>query len=275
MPLDHRLAVCSWSLLPDTPAQLLTALRETGLSSVQLALSPVVRDPAWAEAFVRLREAGIEIVSGMIETKGEDYSTLESIRHTGGLVPDEHWEINFAHIRDVASLAADQGLDLLTMHAGFLPEDSADPLHAVMIERLQAVADLLQRRGITLALETGQECAAALAAFLDRLGRGNVGVNFDPANMILYGQGDPVAAVEELAPRIRQLHIKDALPSDHPGQFGREMRVGRGAVDWPDFLAAARRIPRKVRLVIEREAGEDRIGDVRRAASTMDELLRG
>jgi len=273
MPLDSRLAVCSWSLRPASPAGLLTALRAAGVTSVQLALSPLIRDPAWSETFGLLRAEGIEVVSGMIEAKGEDYSSLESIRRTGGLVPDEHWDVNFAHIRDVASLAANHGLTLVTMHAGFLPERPEDPLHGVMLQRLRAVADLLQRRGITLALETGQERASVLVAFLDALDRPDVGVNFDPANMILYGQGDPVAAVGELALRIRQIHVKDALPSAQPNSFGREVGVGRGAVDWIAFLDAAKRIPREIRLVIEREAGEDRVGDVSRAVRFISGLL--
>jgi sugar phosphate isomerase/epimerase len=87
-------------------------------------------------------------------------------------------------------------------------------------------------------------------------------VNFDPANMILYGMGDPVEAIRLLARHVRQVHVKDALPAPRPGVWGCEMPVGRGAVDWEAFLAAALGISPPIALVIEREAGEDRLRDI-------------
>ena len=80
------------------------------------------------------------------------------------------------------------------------------------------------------------------------------GVNFDPANMILYGMGDPVAALRALEPHVRQVHVKDALPSATPGEWGSEVRAGTGRVDWPAFFAIARELG--VAFLIEREAGE-------------------
>ena len=104
-------------------------------------------------------------------------------------------------------------------------------------------------------------------------------MNFDPANMILYGMGDPVAAVRALAPRIRQVHIKDALPAEVPGTWGREVRVGDGRVSWREFLqavrdanAAAGRDREDIDLVIEREAGAARAGDVAHARDLLASL---
>ena len=119
--------------------------------------------------------------------------------------------------------------------------------------------------GARIAFETGQESADTLSHALDLLGDDTIGVNFDPANMILYGMGDPVAAVARLAPRIAQVHIKDATPSATPGTWGSEVRVGTGAVNWNLFLAALKSVPSTVRLAVEREAGDDRIGDIRAA----------
>jgi L-ribulose-5-phosphate 3-epimerase len=97
-------------------------------------------------------------------------------------------------------------------------------------------------------------------------------VNFDPANMILYGMGDPVDAVRTLAPRIAQVHVKDALPTRVPGTWGSEVRVGSGAVDWTAFVAALATIPATVRLAVEREAGSDRVGDIRAALDLLRAL---
>ena len=90
-------------------------------------------------------------------------------------------------------------------------------------------------------------------------------MNFDPANMILYAMGDPVEAVKKLAPHIMQIHIKDAVPAETPGSWGSEVPAGTGAVDWDAFFVAVESVPRQVDAIIEREAGDARIEDVRTA----------
>jgi len=259
-----RLGVCSWSLRPANPEELAAKVRACGLRAVQLALEPLREARAWepGQTAAILAAAGISIASGMMACRGEDYSTLESIRRTGGLRPDQHWEANLAAARDNAAIARGLGLTLVTLHAGFLPEDPADPERGVMIDRLRRVADIFGEAGISVGLETGQETAETLAAFLDELNHPGVGVNFDPANMVLYGKGDPIEALARLAPRVVQVHIKDALPTQTPGTWGREVPAGTGAVDWEAFFRVLGSLPRRVGLMIEREAGEDRTADI-------------
>lgn len=257
--MSRRIGVCSWSLQPKSPQDLLQSLAATGLRAVQLALDPI-RTGAWNEAETRSALKGIEVLSGMMGTKGEDYSTPDSIRRTGGVRPDATWPDNLAAAKANAALAHRLGITLVTFHAGFLPHDHNDPERARMISRLREIADIFAHSGIRIALETGQESADTLLEVLHDLP--TVGVNFDPANIILYGMGDPVGAVKKLSPRIVQFHIKDALPAKHPGQWGEEVVVGTGAggVRWPDFFRAAAAIPGN--FIIEREAGNNRIGDI-------------
>lgn len=269
------IAVCSWSLRPEDPQGLVASLRRVGIDSVQLALCPLVDDPdRWRDVVSLLRDAGVEIVSGMMATRGEDYSSLEAIARTGGLRQDDRWPDNRRLAERVAAIAGDASIDLVTFHAGFMPEPDeldadATRLRAAMIERLRHVADCFADRGVAVALETGQESAETLIAFLDLLDRPHVGVNFDPANMILYGKGDPVEAARTLAPRIAQVHVKDALPTDVPGTWGREMPVGQGAVPWPAFLDVVTSLEPRPALVIEREAGQDRTDDILAARSLL------
>lgn len=273
------LAVCSWSLRPESPADLVEKVRACGLSAVQLALEPV-RTWQWRpdETGSLLRTSGIRAVSGMLATKDEDYSTLESIKATGGLRPDQHWEANLRAADGCAIFAARYAIPLVTFHAGFLPHDPADPERARMIERLRAIADVFAARGVSLALETGQEDADTLSAVLDELNSGlaekaRIGVNFDPANMILYGMGDPIAALNKLMPHVRQIHIKDAVPATKPGTWGEEKRMGDGAVDWPAFMAVLKKASYTGPLVIEREAGESRVEDVAHAVGLLRSFL--
>ena len=89
---------------------------------------------------------------------------------------------------------------------------------------------------MTLGLETGQESGPALKAFLEHLGEPNVAVNFDPANMILYENGDPIEALRLVGPWVRGCHLKDAVATQVPGTWGEEVALGSGEVDWPAFF---------------------------------------
>ena len=267
-----RLGVCSWSLQPTSPDDLARKVRECGLRRVQLALGPL-HSGQWEEraTLEALHEHGIEIVSGMLSTQGEDYTTLATIRETGGLRPDRCWQHNLEAARAEAALARRLGLSLVTFHAGFLPEEHGDPERAKLIDRLRQVCDIFQEQRVRLGFETGQETAATLAEVLRELDHPAAGVNFDPANMILYGMGEPVAALKLLRDHVRQVHVKDALPTRRPGTWGEEVPVGQGAVDWTGFLAIVRELG--VDLMIEREAGGERTGDIRAARELVERHL--
>ncbi|HMO25271.1 MAG TPA: sugar phosphate isomerase/epimerase family protein [Tepidisphaeraceae bacterium] len=264
--MSDRLAVCSWSLQPESGADLIAKVRQTGLSRVQLHLDPIAEaKPGWERAPQELRDAGIEVVSGMVACVGEDYSTIEAIHRTGGVVPDATWPATRERMRKSAALVQTLGISLVTFHAGFIPPDASDPVYGVVRDRINQCANLFKSVEATIALETGQEAATTLDGFLRALGRGDVGVNFDPANMLLYGSGDPIAALQLLLPHIRQVHLKDALPSDRPGAWGEEVPLGRGKVDWPAFFATLHHAGYNGNLVIEREAGSQRITDIHTA----------
>jgi len=267
--------VCSWSLQPANPRDLVAKLQTTGVERIQLALDPL-RESAdvWGETASLCREQGIGIVSGMFGCAGEDYTTLESIRRTGGIAPDATWTENLKNIRLAAQLAADLGLGLVTFHAGFLPHQESDPGFAKMLERLRTLAGVFQERNMVLGLETGQETAPVLLGLLRKLDRPNVGVNFDPANMILYDKGNPIEALRLLGPWVRQVHIKDARRTRTPGLWGQEVPVGTGEVDWPAFFATLRELNFAGDCVIEREAGNQRAEDIRAAKAAVERALR-
>ena len=270
--LSSRLAVCSWSLQPTSPPDLIDKLHATGIHRVQLALDPLRDAPAWAEAPSLLKQSGITIVSGMFGCVGEDYSTLDTIRRTGGIAPDETWDQNLSNIQKTASLARDLGLKLVTFHAGFLPHDERDPAFPRMLERLRKVADIFAAGDMVLGLETGQETAPVLLQLLTKLARGNVGVNFDPANMILYDKGNPLEALRTLGAWIRQIHIKDAVRTKQPGTWGEEVPAGHGQVDWRAFFRILDELKFSGDCVIEREAGTQRVEDIRVAKKMVESL---
>ena len=139
--------------------------------------------------------------------------------------------------------------------------------------RVREVAAIFAGHGVDLLMETGQEPAEELRSFLEDLNAANVHVNFDPANMILYGAGDPIEAVRVLREHIRHVHVKDATASARPGvDWGEEVPFGSGQVGASRFLAALKEIGYAGPLAIEREAGIDRMGD---AAKAIELLQRG
>jgi sugar phosphate isomerase/epimerase len=197
----------------------------------------------------------------MIAFPQEDYSTLESIKETGGIAPDEYWEQNRKLFTDAVRITSQLGVKYVSMHAGFIDtsrEEYAGKFH----ERIRQLADVAAEKEIILLMETGQESAEELWEFLQELNHPFVGVNFDPANMILYNKDEPCEAVRALAPWIKHTHIKDAIRTREPGRWGMEVPWGEGQVGADNFLKTLREIGYEGTLAIEREWGDDRLGDI-------------
>ena len=272
--LLSRIAVCGWSLQAPDPATLVQRMRAAGFSRVQLDLDPFREQPeVWNAAPQLFADHGITAVSGMFRTVGEVYSTLETIRITGGIVPDATWKQNLANARITARNAERLGLKFVMFHAGFLPHDTSDPSFDKLAGRVRTIARIFADHGLTLGCETGQETAESLRNFLEALDEPNVAVNFDPANMLLYGNGDPIEAVRLVGRWVRGVHMKDARVTDVPGTWGTELPVGRGQVDWPAFLKALEEIGFEGWLCFEREADNQRIEDLRAGREFIERLL--
>lgn len=197
----------------------------------------------------------------MMTTVGEDYSSLESIKATGGIRPDEHWEENQSNARRNAKIAHDLGIDLVTFHAGYIPEERSNE-RQTMIDRIKVIAEIFGGNGIRVGLETGQERAESLLDVLADPAMSGVGVNFDPANMILYNMGDPAEALELLQNHLVQVHMKDAIATRTHGTWGSEVPAGQGDVDWGHYFQFIQSLKKDLNIVIEREAGDCRIDDI-------------
>jgi sugar phosphate isomerase/epimerase len=243
------------------------AVQDLGLRHVHLAVGPALGDDG-SRYLDAVRAQDWMITSTMIDFPQEDYSTLDTIKVTGGVVPDSHWAQNRDRFLKAVDLTSQLGVKYLSMHAGFI--DESDETQAEkMTERIRWLADAAQDRGVMLLLETGQETARELLHFLEELDHNSVGVNFDPANMILYGKGNPIEAVRVLSSWIRHLHIKDAVRATRAGTWGSEVPWGDGQVGVAAFLGVLDEVGFDGAMAIEREAGDDRIGDIRLAVQRL------
>ncbi len=274
----EQMGVCSWSLQAAGPKELAEKANALGLKKVQLGLTPHRGDPGALDGVQELLAAsGITIVSGMYSTVGEDYTTPETIRKTGGVVPDEHWEENLQLAHATAAVAKTMGITGTNAHAGFLPHDTADPNFDKLCGRVVTLAEVFGASGVTLLLETGQESASTLLAFLGELkkrGVNNVAINFDPANMILYDMDNPIEALRLLAPHVKQVHVKDAKRTKVKGQWGEEVVVGTGEVDWVAFVRILAESDFGGGYIFEREAGGDRVGDIKKGIAALTAAMK-
>ena len=274
VPAD-RIGVCSWSWRKSL-VEVAAAMEKAGVKGIHLALGPFIAPDerhgaaeskeTWEFVKSQVKSGKWKLMSTMVGTIGEDYSTLETIKKTGGIVPDATWEGNKKIVTEGAKLTKELGCKYMSLHAGFL--DESDPkAFATYVERVSWMRDEAKKYGVTILLESGQETAEDLVKFLEKVP--GVYVNFDPANMILYGKGEPREAVKLLAPWIRQVHVKDALFTEKPGTWGTEVPWGDGAVGARAFIAELEKAGYKGNYVIEREAGNNRAAEIGLAAERL------
>jgi len=255
------IGVCSWSVNNDLA--LLNQLRsKTGVDRTHLSLNPALDGQVGYAA--RFTDAGWTISATMVGFPQEDYTTLEAIKRTGGIVPEAVWPQNKQRVLKAIEMTRQLGVPYLEFHVGFI--DAADKAaFARLTEKIKQLADVAASQNVVLLMETGQETAATLRAFIETVNHPAVAINFDPGNMILYGQGDPVDAVGILGRWIRHVHIKDATPTKTAGQWGMETAWGEGRVNADAFLTALKKTGFRGTLSIEREAGANRTNDIESA----------
>jgi len=250
---------------------LVSKVKSLNLEHIQLGLLELVMldDKRKYLELGHLRHSNLKITATMISFPGEDYSSIAIIRDTGGYLPDKDWPLRKQLTIQAAKLTKELGVKWLTTHIGFVPPSSHEK-YEVMITRVREIAAALAEQGLALLMETGQEEDTELLQFLNDLAVRNVHINFDPANMILYGAGDPIEAVQTLGRHIRHVHIKDGILSKQPGViWGEEVPFGHGQVGPRRFFDALKAVGYTGPLVIEREAGKNRLADVKTAIETI------
>jgi sugar phosphate isomerase/epimerase len=267
----YDIGVCSWSLAPNGSADLMGRMKELGLDHLHLGLWSLLElsPEACAAELKTLRDSAMKITATSIGFVGEDYSTLSTIRRTGGFVRTETWPARREVTLRAAQITRELGATMLECHIGFLPPSSGDD-YPILVERVREVATDFQTQNVELLIETGQASASELLQFLNDLNCRNIGVNYDPGNMILYGAGDPISGIAVLGRHIRHVHLKDAIHSEQPGlQWGKETAWGSGAVGAIDMLDALDAINYTGPLMLERDAGRAGIADLRAGIASL------
>jgi sugar phosphate isomerase/epimerase len=193
---------------------------------------------------------------------------------TLGLVPTEYRAERVAALKKWADFAKAIGAPAIITHCGFIPENVSDPAYAPTVIAIRDVAEYCKARGLEFWFETGQETPVVLLRTIERVGTGNLGINLDPANLILYGKGNPIDALDTIGPFVRNIHVKDGLYPTNGEQLGKEVQVGEGRVRFPEFIRRLKQSGFKGELIVEREiSGPEQARDIRATVTNLQRWL--
>lgn len=240
----------------------LEVAKELGIHTVQVHTPhKESRNEAAAKAFLqRCKEADISITCLFGGFEGESYADIATTARTVGLVPEATRAARAAEMKEISDFAKLLGCNTIGMHIGFVPE-KGNASYKSLIEVTRDLLDHVKRNGQNMHLETGQETADHLLEFMHDVGRDNLFINFDPANMILYGTGDPIEALKKVGHLVRSVHCKDAkwaAPDQRGKGWGTEVALGDGDVGMKTYLRTLDSVGYSGPLTIEREIAHDR-----------------
>ncbi len=195
---------------------------------------------------------------------------------TLGLVPEAYRAERVEALKRWADFAEWIGAPAIITHCGFIPENLTDPEYPAVVAAIREVAEYCESKGLGFWFETGQETPIVLLRTIQRIGTSNLGINLDPANLILYGKGNPIDALDTIGSYVRNIHIKDGLYPTDGERLGEEVKAGTGKVDFPAFVRKLGDIGFKGEYIIEREiSGEEQRQDILSTTADLKLWLQG
>jgi len=193
---------------------------------------------------------------------------------TWGLVPTEYRYDRMKELMKGSDFAKKLGVENIATHVGFLPEIPYSSQYQEVVCAIRRVAEHCKNNGQYFLFETGQETPVTLRRTIEDVGTGNLGVNLDPANLILYGKANPVDALDVLGEFVRDVHAKDGLYPTDGRNLGQEVPLGEGKVNVPAFVQKLKDVGYDGTLIIEREiSGDEQIRDIISAKKLLEELI--
>lgn len=258
----------------------LDVAQELNIPTVQIhAPHKETRTQETATDFLKkCEEAGITVTAVFGGFEGESYADIETTKKTIGLVPEETRAERVQEMKEIADFAKLLGVETVALHIGFVPEDRDGDSYQGLLTATRDLLDHLHNNGQQLNLETGQETADHLLDFIADVQRENLFINFDPANMILYGTGDPIEALKKVGTFVASVHCKDgtwAAEGQRGKEWGAEVPLGEGDVGMETYLRTLNDLGYEGPLTIEREIAHDRErqkADIGQAVGLLEEL---
>jgi L-ribulose-5-phosphate 3-epimerase len=242
------------------------ALRE----AQQLGVTGVQADAAGDLSAHALSQTGRRAFRHLLRSYNLELTALGCPLREGLDTPEDQQQ-RIDHVKAVLGLSLDLGARLAIVQAGRIPAKADDP-GALLTEALRTLGRHGTRIGAVLALATGRESGAVLAAFLDRFETGGLGVNLDPANLLVHGF-DPCASAQALRGKVVHTHATDARRSG-ASRSAQEVPLGDGDVDWTQWLGVLEEIGYGGWLTVAPTGGDNRIADVAAGVGFLRRFLR-
>jgi len=247
-----------------------------GLEGVQLACwePQLYTDQAVDETLAAAKQFNIEINTVWAGAPGKCVWNFTEGPLTIGIVPRDNRDVRIAGLIAGADFAKRIGVGSITTHVGFIPEDPNRDLYIEAVDSLRYVAGYCRDKGLGFWFETGQETPTTLLRTIEDIALDNVGINLDPANLVMYGKANPVDALDVFGQYVRGVHAKDGVYPTTGRALGKEVPLGEGKVDFPTLIGRLKtEFNFAGHLTIEREiSGDQQTADIRRAIAMLRPL---
>ena len=208
-------------------------------------------------------EFGVTITAFWCGWEGPRIWNFTEGPETLGIVPVAFRSVRLQNLLDGAAYARMLGVTDVVTHMGFIPENMSDPNYPGVVAAVKYLAQELKNNGQNLLFETGQETPVVLLRLFEEVNTGNLFINLDPANLILYGKANPIDAMDVFGSYVRGVHAKDGVYPTNGKELGCEKKVGEGKVNFPLLLKTLKEYGYDGSLTIEREiTGEQQLIDI-------------
>ena len=252
-------------------------VKKYGLPTCQLCCWDMTKftDENAAGVNAIVKETGVEITAFWCGWEGGCTWNFIDGYHTIGLVPIAYRARRVQNLKDGSDFAKKIGVKNVVTHVGFLPENQKTDEYTAVVEAIKEVALYCKGNGQNFLFETGQETPVTLRRTIERVGTGNLGINLDPANLLLYGKGNPCDALDVFGEFVMGVHAKDGEYPTDGDRLGEEKRIGEGKVNFPLLIKKLKNLGYDGAITIEREiSGEKQIKDILYAKKFLEELIK-